>query len=274
MTSTTKTTFFALVRDLFEYRQLLTQMIRREIIGRYRGSVLGLAWSFFNPLLMLLVYTFVFSVVFKARWGLPEDQGKVSYATILFTGMIVHGLFAECINRAPGLVLANPSYVKKVVFPLQILPWVSMGAAFFHAMVSVLILVIAILFLNGSLSITVIFLPLVLFPLIVATMGVSWFLASTGVYLRDIGQTVGLLTTILLFLSPVFFPVSALPPRFQAIMMLNPLTFIIEQSRNVLLWGKGPDWIGLFVYTLLSAGVAWAGYYWFQKTRKGFADVL
>ncbi len=249
-------------------------MTQREIVGRYKGSVLGLAWSFFNPLLMLVVYTFVFSVVFKAKWGIREAQDQSGYAVILFAGMIVHGLFAECVNRAPTLVLTNPSYVKKVVFPLEVLPWISMGAAIFHTLISVLVLVLAIWVVKGSVEPTALLFPLILFPLVAGTMGVSWFLASTGVYLRDIGQSIGIVTTVLLFVSPVFFPISALPERFQTWMLLNPLTFIIEQTRNVLIWGKMPDWTGLVVYTLISFLVAWAGFYWFQRTRKGFADVL
>ncbi len=269
-----ETSPLALVRSLTAHAQLIRQLTQREIVGRYRGSVLGLAWSFFNPLLMLVVYTFVFSVVFKAKWGLPEAQDQSGYAVILFAGMVVHGLFAECVNRAPNLVLANPSYVKKVVFPLETLPWISMGAALFHTLVSVVVLLLSVWIVRGGVEPTVLWMPVILFPLVLGTMGVCWFLASMGVYLRDIGQSIGIVTTVLLFVSPVFFPVSALPARFQTWMLLNPLTFIIEQTRNVLIWGKMPDWLGLGVYTLVSCLVAWGGFYWFQRTRKGFADVL
>lgn len=264
----------SLARSLWRHRELISQMTRREVVGRYRGSVMGLAWSFFNPILMLVVYTFVFSVVFKARWGTGAEESQTSFAIVLFVGMIVFGLFAEMANRAPALILSNVNYVKKVVFPLEILPVVGLSAALFHSLISLGVLLAAILLINGSLAWTVIFFPLILMPLLMATLGVSWFLASLGVFVRDVGQTIGISTTVLMFVSPVFFPISSLPEKFQVWLMLNPLTFVIEQSRAVMIFGKQPDWAGLGIYTGASMVVAWAGYWWFQKTRKGFADVL
>lgn len=261
------------VLSLWRNRHLVWQLAKREVVGRYRGSVLGILWSFFNPVLMLAVYTFVFSVVFKARWA-GGSESKTEFAIVLFAGMIVHALFAECVNRAPGLILGNVNYVKKVVFPLEILPWVALGAALFHAAISVLVLLLFYLIVNQSLQWTVVFLPIVLAPFVFLVMGLSWFLASLGVYVRDVGQTIGIVTTVLMFLSPVFYPVSALPEAFQPWLLANPLTFIIEQTREVLIWGRLPDWRGLALYAVVSLGVAWLGYVWFQKTRKGFADVV
>ena len=269
-----QTSLAALARSLWRHRELILQMARREVIGRYRGSIMGLAWSFFNPVMMLVVYTFVFSVVFKARWGAGADESKTGFAIVLFVGMIVYGLFAEMVNRAPLLILSNVNYVKKVIFPLEILPVVSMGAALFHTFISLGVLLAAILLINGSMAWTAIFFPLVILPLLIATLGIAWFLASLGVFVRDVGQTVIIFTTALMFISPVFYPVSALPEKFQAWLMLNPLTFVIEQSRAVMIIGKLPDWSGLGIYSLISLFVAWAGFWWFQKTRKGFADVL
>lgn len=248
-------------------------MAKREVVGRYRGSVMGLLWSFFNPVLMLAIYTFVFSVVFKARWGVDRGS-KVEFAIALFAGIIVHGLFAECATRAPGLILGNVNYVKKVIFPLEILPWVTIGSALFHAGISVVVLLLLYVLVNGHLNWTLIFLPIVLAPLALLTMGVAWFLAATGVYLRDVGQTIGIITTALLFLSPIFYPISALPEAYQPFLYANPLTFVIEQTRDVLIWGHLPDWSGLAVYSVIALVVSWAGYAWFQKTRRGFADVL
>jgi lipopolysaccharide transport system permease protein len=250
------------------------QMIIREVAGRYKGSIFGLAWSFLNPILMLAMYTFVFSVVFKVRWGSSEVDSKTEFALLIFVGMIVHGLFAEAVNRAPSLILSNVNYVKKVVFPLEILPLVSLGAAIFHAAISLLILILAFLMLGHALAWTIIFIPIIFAPLIMFILGVTWVLASLGVFMRDVSQTIGILTTVLMFMSPVFYPVSALPQKFQKIMMLNPLTFIIEQSRSVLISGALPDWWGLIVNISMSLVVMWVGYAWFQKTRKGFADVL
>lgn len=263
----------AMVTTLMRNRDLVLQMTRRDIVGRYRGSVVGLLWSFVNPILMLSVYTFVFGVVLNARWGV-DTGGKTEFATILFAGLIVHSLFAECVNRAPQLILQNVNYVKKVVFPLEVLPWVSMGSALFHAAMSVGVLLLFLLVLHFALYWTVVFLPLVLLPLVVFTMGVAWFLAAFGVYVRDVSQIVGILTTVLLFLSPIFYPASALPEGLRPYIFLNPLSFIIEQVRAVVIWGELPDWSGLALYLALSLLVAWLGFLWFQKTRRGFADVL
>jgi lipopolysaccharide transport system permease protein len=249
-------------------------MTKREVLGRYRGSLMGLAWSFFNPVLMLTVYTFVFSVVFKARWGMGGQESKANFAIILFVGMIVHGLFAECVNRAPGLILSNVNYVKKVVFPLEILPWVAMGSALFHAAISLTVLLIAQLILTSSLPWTTILFPVAILPLVIATMGFAWLLSATGVFVRDIAQVTGIITTVLLFLSPVFYPMSALPNEYQGWLLLNPLTLVIEEARNVLIWGRILDWPRWGVSFVAGLTIAWAGFWWFQKTRKGFADVL
>lgn len=263
----------ALFGSIWKNRALIGQMSRREVAGRYAGSFMGLHWAVLNPLLMLAVYTFVFSVVFKARWG-GAEEGKAQFALVLFAGLIVHALFAEVLNRAPGLIIANVNYVKRVMFPLEVLPVIALVSALFHALVSIAVLLIAFLLVNGHLHWTVVLLPFVLLPLMILTLGLAWMLASVGVFVRDIGQSIGLLTMMLLFMSPVFFPVSALPPEFQSWMMLNPLTFIIEQAREVLIWGRLPNWTGLLAYGLVGLAVAWAGFFWFQKTRKGFADVV
>ena len=268
----------ASIRELFaslwRHRFLILQLTKRDVIGRYRGSVMGLAWSFFYPVLMLTVYTFVFSVVFKARWGGSGGSDKGGFAIFLFVGLIVHGLFAECVNRAPGLILSNVNYVKKVVFPLEILPSVAMGSALFHAGVSLLVLLAARLIVDQQLSWTAMFIPLILLPLCLATMGAAWFLSAIGVYLRDVGQTVGIFTTVLLFLSPVFYPLTALPANYQQWLRMNPLAFIIEESRKVLVSGQLPDWTAWASFFLVSLAAAWIGFWWFQRSRKGFADVL
>jgi lipopolysaccharide transport system permease protein len=250
-------------------------MTKREVVGRYKGSIFGLAWSFLNPVFMLAVYTFVFSEVFKSRWvGVESDNSKTHFALVLFVGIIVLGLFSEVINRAPSLILSNVNYVKKVIFPLEILPVIAMCAALFNSLVSLSVLLAAFALFNGYLHLTVVFIPLVLMPLIILTMGFAWMLTSLGVFLRDVGQTIGMITAVLMFLSPVFYPISAVPERFRPIIMANPLTFIIEQAREVIIWGHMPNWLGLAAYTLTAVAIAWAGYVWFQKTRKGFADVL
>jgi lipopolysaccharide transport system permease protein len=271
------TTLTALVRSLWGNRVLISQMSRREVVGRYKGSVMGLLWSFLNPLFMLVVYTFFFAIVFKSRWGdapVGQEESKALFAVLLFVGMIVHSLFAEVLNRAPNLILSNVNYVKKVVFPLEIMPAISMGTALFHSFVSVAVLLLVFFATHGYLHWTLVFFPVILLPLVIFTIGIAWILASLGVYVRDVGQSIGLGMTVMLFLSPVFYPVSALPDSLRPWMLANPLTFIIEQARAVLVWGQQPNWTGLLIYTVVAIFVAWLGYAWFQKTRKGFADVL
>jgi len=264
----------AMFASLWRNRLLIWQMTRREVAGRYRGSLLGLAWSFLNPLLMLLVYTFVFSVVFKSRWGVNINESKTDFAIVLFAGMIVFGLFSEIVNRAPGLIISNVNYVKKVIFPLEILPWVSLGTVLFHSSVSLIVLLLLQLVVNLSLPWTALFFPLVLLPLIFACLGLAWFLAALGVFIRDVGQITSVFTTIFMFLSAVFYPLTALPEKYQGWLRLNPLVLIIAESRNVLIFGKLPDWYSLGIALLAGLSTAMAGFWWFQKMRKGFADVI
>lgn len=261
--------FSSLARNL----DLIGRMTRQQVVGRYRGSIAGLVWTFAHPLLMLGIYTIVFSVVFQVRWG-AEVGDKVQFATILFAGLIVHSLFAECLMRSPSLVSGNVNYVKKVVFPLEVLPWVTVSTALFHAAMSLLVLVVFLLVSSFTLQWTLVLVPLVLLPFVLFTVGVSWFLSSLGVYVPDISQVTGLATTALLFLSPVFYPVSAIPQAWQPVLYLNPLTFIIEQVRAVVIWGNLPDWSGLAIYLGVGIASAMFGHLWFQRTRRGFADVL
>lgn len=259
--------------SVWRNRQLLKSLIKREVVGRYRGSMMGMAWSFFNPLLMLTIYTFVFSVVFKARWSAGSDS-KTEFALVLFAGLLVFNFFAECIGRAPGVILANVNYVKKVVFPLEILPWVSLGAALFHMLISFGVWLTFYLIFFGIPHPTLLLFPLILLPLILMVMGFSWILASLGVFLRDVGQIIGLVVTVLMFLTPIFYPLSAIPKKYHLFIYMNPMTIVVEQARGAMIWGQAPDF-GLYIgYLCVSLLVAILGFAWFQKTRSGFADVL
>jgi len=262
-----------LFRSFWDNRFLIWQMTKRDVLGRYRGSVFGILWSFAVPLVMLGVYTFVFSFVFKARWG-EETGTKSDFALFLFAGLIVYSLFSECTTRAAMVIPNHANYVKKVVFPLETLLWVTMGSALFHSLLSILVLLIGYITFHGALHWTTVFLPVVLFPLILFIMGTSWFLASMGAFIRDTSQFVGIITTVLLYMSPVFYPASILPDGLRPLLFLNPLTFIIEQARDVTIVGNTPAWFRLSLYTIVSFGVAWFGLLWFHKTRKGFADVV
>lgn len=262
-----------MIYSLWRHRGLIQASAKREVLGRYRGSTLGLFWSFFNPLLMLLVYTFVFSVVFKSRWS-GGSESKTEFALVLFVGLIIFNLFAECINRAPTLILSNVNYVKKVVFPLEILPFVGLIAALYHALISLVVWLIAYIIFFGMPQPTALLLPLIVVPLCLLVMGLSWALVSLGVFLRDVSQFIGVATTILMFLSPIFYPISAIPESYRNFLYFNPITLVIELSRDVLYWGKLPDLEILSVYWLVTTSIAWLGFAWFQKTRKGFSDVL
>ena len=262
-----------MLASLWRNKSLIQHLVRREVVGRYKGSMLGIFWSLVNPICMLAVYTFVFSVVFKARWN-SGSESHSEFALVLFAGLLVFNLFSECITRAPGLILGNVNYVKKVVFPLEILPWVIMGGALFHFVISLSVWIAAYLFLIGAPHLTVLAMPFIMIPIILFVMGFTWAIASLGVYLRDVGQLVGILVTLLMFLSPIFFPASALPPKLQKLMLFNPLAAPIEMVRDVIYWGVLPNFDKWALATALGLSVALLGFSFFQKMRKGFADVL
>lgn len=258
--------------SLWQYRELVWQLTYRDVVGRYRGSFVGLFWSFINPLVLLVVYTVVFGVILQTKWAGIDDS--LDFALVLFAGLIVYNFFAECLNRAPSLILSHPSYVKKVIFPLEIFPWIAVGSALFHTIISIIAWLIFYFAVHSSIHWTAFFLPLVLLPLVLVTLGFCWFLSSAGVFVRDVSQTVNIVTLILLFMSPVFYSVQGVPANLRAFLLANPLTFIIEQTRAILIWQQWPDFFGLGIYVLISVLIAWMGLVWFQKTRDGFADVI
>lgn len=265
---------FLLIRQLWQQRDLIRQMVRREVGQRYRGSYLGVLWSLITPLLMLSIYTFVFSIIFNARWRADVETPPGEFALTLFAGLTAYNVFAEVMNRAPGLILAVPNYVKKVVFPLEILPVVSVGTAVVNSFVGVGLVILGNLIFFGAFSRTVFLLPLVYLPLVLLCLGLGWFFASLGVFVRDIGPGIGILVQMLFFLSPVFFPPTAVPELLRGMFYANPLTVILTGFRQTLLWGQVPDWPALAAWTALTGAVALLGYGWFIRTKKGFADVM
>ncbi len=248
-------------------------MSQREIVGRYRGSVMGLMWSFAHPIVMLLVYTFVFSVIFKVRWG-TGDSSNTSFALNLFVGILIHAFFAECTNRAPSLIVDNINYVKKVVFPLWVIPVVLVVSALFHMLVGFVVLLACVFIIIEQLHITTLLMPLILLPFILMVSGTTWLFSALGVYLRDLSQVLPVVSTVMLFLAPVFYPISALPEAFQHYLYLNPLTYIIDESRNLILLGKLPNVERLLYFYAAGITLAATGWAFFRKTRQGFADVL
>lgn len=265
---------FTILRHLWWHRELIQQLVRREVGQRYRGSYLGVLWSFITPLLMLMIYTFVFSLIFKARWRVDVETPPTEFALTLFAGLAAFNVFSEVVSRAPNLILAVPNYVKKVVFPLEILPVVALGTALVNSFISVGLLLAGSLLLLGYISPTVMLLPLAYVPLVLLTLGLGWLLASLGVYVRDIGQGIGVVVQMLFFISPVFYPASLVPAFLQGVFFLNPLTSILTSFRETLLWGQVPDRAAWAIWTALTAVLAVLGYAWFIKTKKGFADVM
>lgn len=258
---------------MWKSRQLLSQLTRREIHGRSKGSLLGLLWLVLTPMLLLAVYTFVFSKVLKTQWGTPADS-TAAFASILFVGLCIFNVFADVVNRSARLVVDQANYVKRVVFPLELLVVVSCLATLFQFTINMLVLLASLWLYSNGPPVTAFYMPLVVLPVVLLALGGGWLISSLGVYLRDIAPLVALAITALLFLSPVFYPVEAMPPSLQAWYALNPLALAIAQARDVLLWGVTPSWISLVWQILSSCSLAWLGFCWFQITKKGFADVL
>lgn len=259
-------------RSLWRARDLIVQLTERDTRSRYRGSAMGIFWSAIHPLLMLTVYTVFFSEIFPGKWTATGTRGE--FALVLFIGLLLHGFVAECLVRAPGLIVEQPNLVKKIVFPLDVLPVVAIGTAIFHLLIGLAIWFAFHLAIAGLPPWTVVYFPLVMAPLVLMTLGVCWFVAAIGVYLRDVRHVTPVLAAVLLFASPVFYPVSAVKPPYDVIVKASPLTIPIEQARAVLLWGQAPQWDVLALFTLAALVIAWLGATWFRATRKGFADVL
>ncbi|MGR2768016.1 ABC transporter permease [Photobacterium ganghwense] len=263
-----------LIFSFTKNKSLIFNLVKRDITSKYKGSMLGLLWAVFTPVFMLAVYTFVFSVVFNTKWGEGATGNKGEFALLLFSGLIIFNYFSEVVNRAPSLILSHSNYVKKVVFPLEVLPWVSALSALFNFFTSLLVWIVFYLYINGLPHITAIELPLILIPLVLLVLGISWFLSALGVYLRDIGQLIGIALTMVMFLSPIFYPLSALPIEYRSYLELNPIAPLIEAIRNIMYLGQSLNMIDYIFYTVYSFVIALLGFVFFQKTRKGFADVL
>ncbi len=274
--NTAKTTKLSPVdafQSAWQNRNLLLQLWKRDFAARYKSGILGVTWALLNPLLMLALYSFVFVSVFKMRWGSgPDVQGN--FVLLLFSGLIVHGFFAEFITRAPQLVLSNVSYVKKVIFPLELLPLVPLLGAAINFLVGIVLISLMLFYLQGSIPPTIVLVPIVMAPFALLVLGLTYFLSATGVFVRDLAHLVGIVVTIAMFASPVLFPMEVVPAAYRPVLYLNPLTVIVEQVREVVILGVVPDWRVTLVYWLAALLIFAGGFSWFQTIRKGFADVL
>lgn len=260
--------------NLKGYIYLIKQLVARDVAGRYKGSLLGGVWAVVSPLVMLAVYTFVFSMVFQARWGIGEEANKTSFALNLFVGILLHGLLAETLSRTPTILMQQASFVKKIVFPLWLLPVSVVLSALVYTLIGFGVLFAAFIVFQGMLPLAVLALPLVLLPLLLFCLGAGWFFAALGVYVRDVAQIMPLFITILMFMAPIFYPISAIPEQYQGWLMINPLTYAVEMGRALLFMGQLPDLSAYTAYVLVAALCAGFGLAFFLKVRKGFADVL
>ncbi|MDD5226636.1 MAG: ABC transporter permease [Candidatus Omnitrophica bacterium] len=262
------------ISGVWKGRDLLKQLVRRNIEIRYKGTIMGLVWMVVTPLVMLAVYTFVFGVVFKARWGADFGNSKAAFALIMFCGMTVFNIFAESVNGSVGIVTGNPNYVKKVVFPLELLPVSSVLSACFFGLIWIGILLLGIALFFHKFCLATVCLPLIFIPLVLFSCGIAWLVASLGVFLRDLSHVIGILLQVLYFMTPIFYSVEMVPEKLRPILLLNPLTVIVQSARHVLMFDQWPNWWSLGIVTLLSMAVFQLGYFWFMKTKRGFADVL
>lgn len=261
------------LHSLHIYRELIWQLAERDVNSRYKGSMLGWSWSLVQPLLTLCVYSFVFSQIFRSRWE-GSEGGIVGYAVNLFAGLITFGIFSESLNKSPDLVSSQPSYVKKIVFPVEILPVVNVTSTTFHSLTGVAILALFQLISWHHIPITILWLPIVWLPLLGLCLTCSWVLAAIGVFIRDTSQIIGVVTSLLMFLSAVIYPASALPERWQMVARVNPLITIIEETRKVAIHGSNPSPLYLTLGLALSIAGCELGFRIFQKAQRGFADVI
>lgn len=261
-------------RHLWQYHGLIRQLTRREVLYRYKGSYLGLTWAFLQPLLMLAVYTFVFSIIFESKWGITHEDGKLTFAMALFCGILTFNIIGDVANAAPGLIIAHANFVKKVIFPLEILPVVKLMGALIHACFGLVILLAGMVIGQQPVSWTMLLLPLTWIPVIILSMGCAFFLSSLGVFIRDIGTTVGVFVSVFFFMSPIFYPLQAVPEELQLFIRINPIAIYVEDARRVMLWGEYPDWpwfLGGLGFSIL---VFISGFVFFMRSKKAFVDVI
>ncbi len=264
----------SIARHLFGYRDLIRQFTVREVMVRHKGTSLGLSWAIVQPLLTLAIYTFIFGFVFSNRWGRLGGFEWADFSLHFFAGFVVFSIFSETVNRSPTFVTEHPNLVRKVVFPLEILPVTALGASLVYAGFGLGLLMLATGVLAQTVSWTLVLFPLVLAPLLMITLGVSWFFASLGAFIRDFKQVVPVLTQLVFFMTPIFYDVNQISEKFRWVILLNPLTLVVENSRRTLLWSEMPNWLELRVLYAVGVVVMVLGYAWFAKSKRGLADVL
>lgn len=258
--------------SLWTRRHLIGLMVHRDFIGRYRGSLLGAFWPLINPIGHLLLYTFLFSVVLKVKFN--DGGGTGNFALYLMSGLLPWGCLSESLSRSTTVILEAPNLVKRVVFPVQILPFVLVLSSLLSEMVAFAILFVAATVCLGKINATILFLPLILVSQIMFTAGLSWFLASIGVFIRDFRHIMALALSAWMYTTPIVYPASALPARLKFLLWANPMAGIVTDYRHVLLENKPPDWQLFGLYTTIAVITCFSGFAFFQRTKKTFADVI
>ncbi len=261
-------------RHLWRHKELIGQLTRREVLYRYKGSYLGLAWVFLQPLLLLGVYTFVFSVILGIKWGMAVQNDQLGFAMVMFCGVLTFNILGEAANAAPGLILGHPNFVKRVIFPLEILPVVKLLGTIVHSCFGLVILFLGMAIGHHPFHWTILLLPLVWLPMAMFSMGCAFLLSSLGVFIRDIGATVGVLVSMCFFMSPIFYPLEAVPEKFRTLCQLNPIAIYVADARRVMLFGELPDWPWFFAGLVLSILVMVFGFVFFMRSKPAFADVI
>jgi len=249
-------------------------LVRQDLAVRYRGTVLGRIWPLAMPLLMLMVYGFVFGAVFRARWPGLADGDHLGFTLNLFAGLLVHGLFAEVVGQSPGLMQRHSNFVRKMVFPLPVLVAVPLGTALVHSSIGFVLLLLVNAFAGTGLQPTALAIPLVLLPYMALLYGLALAFAALGVYLRDLAQLAGVLVMVALFTGAVFFPVDMVPEPLSAVVRYNPISWPIDAVRGCLLRGEWPDPLAFSLYSVVALGVLAIGGWMFSVLRRGFADLL
>lgn len=268
-----RTPIIAPLAGLWRNRFLIVEMTRREVHRRYRGSVFGLLWYVFTPLILIAIYTVVFREIFGARWT-TNSESVGEFGVFMFAGLIVFTMFSDCFGKSSGLVIERSSYLKHVVFPAEVVAYVACGSVLVYFLASFLVLILALALLRIPIGPTILLTPCLLVPFVFLNLGISWFMAALGVFIRDLQQIAALITTILLFLSPVFYPVTAVPERYRVIVAYNPLGFIVDEFRTLVVGMGPPNWWGMAILSVASYGIAWAGLAFFRRLRPLFAEVL
>ena len=275
MSITAQTTHQRIWRPLWELparADLIFSFARRDLAGRYKGSALGIAWAVLTPIVMIAIFTFIFAGIFGARFGASDSNWD--YALYLFCGLLPWSMFQESVQQSSNTIVANANLVKRVVFPLETLPAAQAFAALGNQLFATIALLIGIVVIRQKLQLTALWLPVLLIPQLLLTLGAAWLIASLGVFLRDIAQGITLLLMAWMYLTPIIYPESIVPERFRWFINANPFTTLVRSYRNIFLDGLAPDWRGLAYFTAIALLVFVFGYWWFARTRKNFADVI